>query len=70
MVDLKSSMFPFISSIIGSGLMLFVLNNIVADINQPHVYLQVNGVSKNNGQQTIFQTVAINNWRSAVTNIR
>jgi hypothetical protein len=51
--------------------LLFVLNNIVADINQPHIYLQVNSFSGHNSkQQTKFQTIAINDGRSAATNIR
>jgi outer membrane protein assembly factor BamB len=73
MVDFKSSLFPIITSAIGSSLLLFVLNNIVADINQPHIYLQVNsfsGHNNNSQQQTKFQTIAINDGRSAATNIR
>jgi hypothetical protein len=71
MADLKSSLFPIITSAIGSGLLLFVLNNLVADINQPHIYLQVNSFNGHNSQyQTKFQTIAINDGRSAATNIR
>ena len=73
MVDFKSSLFPIITSIIGSGLLLFVLNNIAAEINQPHIYLQVNSFGGNNSQeqqQTKFQTIAINDRRSAATNVR
>lgn len=72
MVEFKSSLFPIITSAIGSGLLLFVLNNIVADINQPHIYLQVNSFSGHNNsqEQTKFQTIAINDGRSAATNIR
>jgi hypothetical protein len=41
---------------------LFVLNNMAAEINQPHIYLQVNSFGANNSQQqqTKFQTIAIN----------
>ena len=73
MADFKSSLFPIITSVIGSGLLLFVLNNIAAEINQPHIYLQVNSFSENNSQQqqqTKFQTIAINDGRSTATNVR
>jgi hypothetical protein len=72
MADFKSSLFPIITSVIGSGLLLFVLNNIAAEINQPHIYLQVNSFSGNNSQkqQTEFQTIALNDGRSAATNVR
>jgi hypothetical protein len=76
MADFKSSLFPIITSVIGSRLLLFVLNNIAAEINQPHIYLQVNSFSKNNSQQqqqqqqTKFQTIAINDGRSIPTNVR
>jgi len=74
MADFKSSLFPIITSVIGSGLLLFVLNNIAAEINQPHIYLQVNSFSGNDSQQqqeqTKFQTIALNDGRSAATNVR
>ena len=73
MADFKSSLFPIITSVIGSGLLLFVLNNIAAEINQPHIYLQVNSFGANNSQQqhqTKFQTIAINDGRSTATNVR
>ncbi|HKG41274.1 MAG TPA: hypothetical protein VKA98_03990 [Nitrososphaeraceae archaeon] len=72
MADFKSSLFPIITSVIGSGLLLFVLNNMAAEINQPHIYLQVNSFGANNSQQqqTKFQTIAINDGRSTATNIR
>jgi hypothetical protein len=72
MADFKSSLFPIITSVIGSGLLLFVLNNIAAEINQPHIYLQVNSFSGKNSQQqqTKFQTIALNDGRSAATNVR
>jgi hypothetical protein len=41
----RPSLLPIITSVIGSGLLLFVLNNIAADINLPHIYLQVNRFS-------------------------
>jgi hypothetical protein len=76
MADFKSSLFPIITSVIGSGLLLFVLNNMAAEINQPHIYLQVNRFDGNNRQQqqqqqqTKFQTIAINDGRSTATNVR
>ena len=74
MADFKPSLFPIITSVIGSGLLLFVLNNIAAEINQPHIYLQVNSFSGNDSQQqqeqTKFQTIALNDGRSAATNVR
>jgi hypothetical protein len=73
MADFKSSLFPIITSVIGSGLLLFVLNNIAAEINQPHIYLQVNSFSGNNSkqqQETKFQTIVLNDGRSAATNVR
>jgi hypothetical protein len=76
MADFKLLLFPIITSVIGSGLLLFVLNNIAAEINQPHIYLQVNSFSENNSQQQQqqqqpkFQTIAINDGRSTATNVR
>ena len=73
MVDFTSSLFPIITSIIGSGLLLFVLNNIAAEVNQPHIYLQVNSSGGNYSQRqqiTKFQTIAINDGRSTATGVR
>ena len=50
--------------------MLFVLNNIVADINLPHISLQVNNYSIHDGKQTKFRTVVINDGRSTATHVR
>src|SRR5689334_2203404 len=71
MVDnFRPSSLPFITSIIGSGLMLFVLNNIAADINSPHIYLQVNSFNIHDDKQTNFQTKVINDGRSTATHVR
>src|SRR6476659_5397435 len=66
----KPSLLPIITSVIGSGLLLFVLNNTAADINLPHIYLQVNSSSIHANKQIKFQTVAINDSRSAATHVR
>jgi len=66
----RPSLLPIITSVIGSGLLLFVLNNTAADINLPHIYLQVNSSSINGDKQIKFQTVAINDGRSSATHVR
>ena len=66
----RPSLLPIITSVIGSGLLLFVLNNIAADINLPHIYLQVNSSSIHDNNQIKFQTVAINDGRSTATHVR
>src|SRR6476620_3543445 len=66
----RPSLLPIITSVIGSGLLLFVLNNIAADINLPHIYLQINSFSINGDKQIKFQTVAINDGRSIATHVR
>src|SRR3954451_10741009 len=66
----RPSLLPIITSVIGSGLLLFVLNNTAADINLPHIYLQVNSFSIKGDKQIKFQTVAINDGRSIATHVR
>ena len=63
----RPSLLPIITSVIGSGLLLFVLNNTAADINLPHIYLHVNSSGINGDKQIKFQTVAINHGRSTAT---
>src|SRR5690349_8942912 len=70
MDNFRPSLLPIITSVIGSGLMLFVLNNIAADINLPHIYLQVSSFSIPGEQQTKFQTIVINDGRSTATHVR
>ncbi|HEX6029151.1 MAG TPA: hypothetical protein VFY64_08940, partial [Nitrososphaeraceae archaeon] len=78
MADWKTSIFQIISTLIGSGLTLFVFNNLVADLNQASVKIDVedfdNSISSSNSSnsngQVKFQTVAINNGRSPATNLR
>src|ERR1041384_1058720 len=70
MGDFRPSLLPIVSSVIGSGLLLFVINNVASNVSLPHIYLQVNSFSGHNGQQTKFQTIAINDGRSTATNIR
>ena len=79
MADWRSSIFQIIPTLIGSGLTLFVFNNLVADINQPHVFLDVqqydgsinDGSNKSNyNNQIKFHNVAINDGRSPATNLR
>ena len=70
MDNFRPSSLPFITSIIGSGLMLFVLNNIAADVNLPHIYLQVNVFNMHDDNQTKFQTKVINDGRSPATHVR
>ena len=66
----RPSLLPIITSVIGSGLLLFVLNNTAADVNLPHIYLQVNSSSIYDDKQIKFQTVAINDGRSTATHVR
>jgi hypothetical protein len=71
MDNFRPSLLPIITSVIGSGLLLFVLNNIAANINLPHIYLQVNSFSSgHNDQQTKFRTIVINDGRSTATDVR
>ncbi len=66
----RPSLLPIITSVIDSSLLLFALNNIAADINLPHIYLQVNSSSIHDNNQIKFQTVAINDGRSSATHVR
>src|SRR3954447_6196348 len=66
----RPSLLPIITSVIGSGLLLFVLNNTAADVNLPHIYLQVNSSSIHDNKQIKFLTVAINDGRSIATHVR
>jgi hypothetical protein len=78
LADWRPSIFQIIPTLIGSGLTLFVFNNLVADIDQPHVFLDVqqydgsinsgNRGSYNN--QIKFHNVAINDGRSSATHLR
>lgn len=78
MADWKTSIFQIISTLVGSGLILFVFNNLVADLNQANVKIDVEDFddsisssnSSNSNGQVKFQTVAINNGRSSATNLR
>ena len=79
MADWRPSIFQIIPTLIGSGLTLFVFNNLVADINQPHVFLDVqqfdasiNGNSNKTiyNNQIKFHNVAINDGRSSATHLR
>ena len=70
MDDLRPSLLPIASSVIGSGLLLFVVNNIAMSVSLPHIYLQVNSFSGQNNQQTKFRIIAINDGRSAATQVR
>jgi hypothetical protein len=70
MDDFRPSLLPIVSSVIGSGLLLFVINNVASNVSLPHIYLQVNSFSGHNDQQTKFETIAINDGRSTATDIR
>jgi hypothetical protein len=78
LADWKPSIFQIIPTLIGSGLTLFVFNNLVADINQPHVFLDVQqydaNISSSNrsvdNNQIKFHNVAINDGRSSATHLR
>ena len=81
MAILTSAIFPILTSIIGSGFTLFIINSIVADINQPHIFVHVqelplakisNGVNSNYNSDTTrtFKVVASNDGRTSATNIR
>lgn len=76
--DWRPSVFQIIPTLIGSGLTLFVFNNLVADINQPHVFVNVQqydaSVNSSNrsgySNQIKFHNVAINDGRSSATHLR
>jgi hypothetical protein len=79
LADWRPSIFQIIPTLIGSGLTLFVFNILVADINQPHVFLDVqqydaninsNSNKSNYNNQIKFHNVAINDGRSPATNLR
>jgi hypothetical protein len=82
LADWRPSIFQIIPTLIGSGLTLFVFNNLVADINQPHVILDIqqytsssinnnsNKSNNNNNNHIQFQNVAINDGRSSATHLR
>jgi hypothetical protein len=79
LADWRPSIFQIIPTLIGSGLTLFVFNNLVADINQPHVFLDIqqydNSINTNsnksdNNNQIKFHNVAINDGRSSATHLR
>jgi hypothetical protein len=78
MADWRPSIFQIIPTLIGSGLTLFVFNNLVSDINQPHVFVDVeqydaniNSSNKSNDNNQIkFHNVAINDGRSSATHLR
>jgi hypothetical protein len=70
MDNFRPSLLPIITSVIGSGLLLFVLNNIASNINSPHIYLQVNSFSEHSSHPTKFRTIAINDGRSTATHLR
>jgi len=78
MADWRPSIFQIIPTLIGSGLTLFVFNNLVSDINQPHVFVDVEqyDASINSSNKSIdnnqikFHNVAINDGRSSATHLR
>lgn len=63
MVD-KTSAVQIILSVIGSGLLLFVLNNLNLDFNQPHLDITVYN------RNPEYRTVVLNDGRSAATHVR
>jgi hypothetical protein len=79
LADWRPSIFQIIPTLIGSGLTLFVFNNLVADINQPHVFLDIqqyntsinsNSNKSHYNSQIQFHNVAINDGRSSATHLR
>jgi hypothetical protein len=50
MYNFRPSLLPIITLVIGSGLLLFVFNNIAAEFNLPHIYFQVNSFIHNDKQ--------------------
>ena len=68
MAGLSSSIFQILSSLVGSGLTLFVITNSVSDFNQPHINLQVDqSIIRDN--QIKSQILASNDGRLAATNV-
>ena len=79
MADWRPSIFQIIPTLIGSGLTLFVFNNLVSDINQPHVFVDVQqydaSINSSSNRSTYnnqikFHNVAINDGRSSATHLR
>ena len=68
MANWGSSAFQIVSSLIGSGLTLFVLTHLVTDFNQPNINLQVyQSVLGDN--QIISKILATNDGRAAATQV-
>jgi hypothetical protein len=79
LADWRTSIFQIIPTLIGSGLTLFVFNNLIADINQPHIFLDVqkddtnmksSSSNRTDSNQIKFHNVAINDGRSSATHLR
>jgi hypothetical protein len=65
MVDWGTSSFQIITGVIGSGVLLFILNTANTDFNQPHIRIEGSNPSENQSR-----TVVANDGRSAATNVR
>jgi Short C-terminal domain len=64
----SSSIFQILSSLVGSGLTLFVITNSVSDFNQPHINLQVDqSIIRDN--QIKSQILVSNDGRVAATHV-
>jgi hypothetical protein len=67
MVDWGTSSFQIITAVIGSGVLLFILNTANTDFNQPHIKIEGSNPSQNQNQTRI---VVVNDGRSAATDVR
>jgi hypothetical protein len=73
MVSLNtSSILPLLTTLIGSSFTLFIINHLVADFNQPHIFLREESLSHKNDNNTIITSkiIAINDGRTSATNVR
>ncbi|HEY7082288.1 MAG TPA: hypothetical protein VH500_21570 [Nitrososphaeraceae archaeon] len=80
MANWGNAIFQIIPTLIGSGLTLFVFNSLITDLNQPHLFLDVqqqyhpvvkSTINKGNSNNQIkFHNIAINDGRSAATHLR
>ena len=68
MAGWSSSIFQIVTSLVGSGFIIFVVTNLVSDFNQPHINLQVDQSVIGDNQIT-SKILATNDGRVAATHV-